>query len=435
MGSQRARLAASVAVLAFAVLGAESAIGTSAAPDVAVTPFAHGFTSNDQGIGPTGLAFDGAGQLIVSRGGDLYRFGPEGGSADDAHLLHRATGSEFDAAVAFGQGGRLYATRWTDGRSGDVVELNPDTGDVVREVATGIECPTGLAVDPRTGDLFVSEVHCVQGVLRVSTSGRVSSYFAGVNVDGMAFSPDGTLYVAHRPDRDGYSVSSVAGTGSSDPGARTPIAKIPEADGIAIAASDATTGNPPFLIVNRRDGTISRIDLSKSGHPSRALVTGGSRGDFVVVGNDGCLYATQSREVLKVTNADGSCRGGSGGSGGLGDLVPTATPYVPSASAFVSIKGGAAQAKSCVRSRRLTVRFRAPKGVRVTRARLYIGKKRVRTVSGRALRRRVTLTKLPTRAFTLIIRARTSKGRSIVVRRRYKACAGVAVKPKKKSRR
>src|SRR4051794_8576941 len=169
MGSQRARLAASVAVLAFAVLGAESAIGASAAPDVAVTPFASGFTSNDRGIGPSGLAFDGAGRLIVSRGGDLYRFGPEGGSADDAHLMHRATGDEINAALAFGQGGRLYATRWTDGRNGDVVELNPETGDVVRQVAADIPCPTGLAVDPRTGDLFVSEVRCFPRVLRVTT--------------------------------------------------------------------------------------------------------------------------------------------------------------------------------------------------------------------------------------------------------------------------
>jgi lysophospholipase L1-like esterase len=37
------------------------------------------------------------------------------------------------------------------------------------------------------------------------------------------------------------------------------------------------------------------------------IVTGGSRGDFVGVGPDKCLYATQSDEIEKVTAADGSC--------------------------------------------------------------------------------------------------------------------------------
>lgn len=36
-------------------------------------------------------------------------------------------------------------------------------------------------------------------------------------------------------------------------------------------------------------------------------MTGGSRGDFSAVGPDGCLYATQTATVIKVTNADGTC--------------------------------------------------------------------------------------------------------------------------------
>src|SRR5207248_11352489 len=34
---------------------------------------------------------------------------------------------------------------------------------------------------------------------------------------------------------------------------------------------------------------------------------GGSRGDFVTVGPSGCLYATQSDRVIRVTKADGTC--------------------------------------------------------------------------------------------------------------------------------
>lgn len=47
-------------------------------------------------------------------------------------------------------------------------------------------------------------------------------------------------------------------------------------------------------------------------------VTGGSRGDFLTVGQDGCLYATQTDRVLKVTNADGTCLGAP-----LGPLFPS----------------------------------------------------------------------------------------------------------------
>lgn len=431
MGSQRARLAAVGAVFVLALLGAGIAAGASAAPDVAVAPFATGFPSDSNGIGPTGMAFDTSGRLFVADRGRLYRFGPTGGRADADHQVNRAGLPGVLAGLALGRDGNLYAALRRTPAQGDVVELNQQTGQVARVVASGISCPTGLAVDPLSGDLFVSSVYCSPQVTRIH-NGQKSTYVSGVAVDGMAFAPNGTLYLAHSADLQGYTVSSVPGTNSSDR-TRTGLSKVDEPDGIGVAATDATSGAPPFLIVNRLNGSITRIDLTAADHPTRDLVTGGTRGDFVVVGGDGCLYATQTSEVLKVTNADGSCstsNSGDGGGGGLGGLVPTAPPL--SASAYVKVSGGSAKAKACVASRRLTVRFRSVRGKRVRRARLYIGKKRVRTVSGRALRRKVTLTKLPKRAFTLTIRATTTKGKRLVVRRRYKACAGTTVKPKKK---
>src|SRR5262249_16775269 len=46
---------------------------------------------------------------------------------------------------------------------------------------------------------------------------------------------------------------------------------------------------------------------SPCGAPCSDIYTGGTRGDFVTVGPDGCLYATQSERVIKVTKADGTC--------------------------------------------------------------------------------------------------------------------------------
>ena len=37
------------------------------------------------------------------------------------------------------------------------------------------------------------------------------------------------------------------------------------------------------------------------------IYTDGSRGDFVAVSPEGCLYATQSDRVIKLTRADGTC--------------------------------------------------------------------------------------------------------------------------------
>jgi len=89
-------------------------------------------------------------------------------------------------------------------------------------------------------------------------------------------------------------------------GAVTPIADVPYADGIAVAGSN-NPNQPPFLFVNRNDGIITKIDVSTSPPTLTDIVTDGTRGDFVTVGSDGCLYATQSTTVAKVTQTDGSC--------------------------------------------------------------------------------------------------------------------------------
>src|SRR3954447_5142714 len=204
----RLRLAA-VTLVAFgavAAIMATLALGSTTAADVAVTRFATDFPVR-KAMGPTGVAFDRAHRLYVSDRGFLYRFGPNGGIAS-AHQLNTRPLRGFVTGMAFGKSGQLFAARWTSGRRGDVVQLNPDTGGVVRQVASGIDCPTGLSVDPVSGDIFVSEVWCIPQVLRIS-GGQVSPYVAGVHTDGLAFAPDGTLYLAHQPDVDGYTISAV----------------------------------------------------------------------------------------------------------------------------------------------------------------------------------------------------------------------------------
>ena len=261
--------------------------------------FAYGFSSN--GIGPVGVAFDATSNLWATDypDGTLYRFGPAGGSAS-ANFVAGGLGGRA-AGLAFTQDGRLYLARQG---IGDVVELSTSTGAVLRQVVTGLPNPTGLATDPISGDLFLSLAgggpH-VYRILNFRNGPGTLTNFASVDVDGIAFAPDGTLYAA-----GGGSVFKIAGTNTANPGTVTALNQsgFPY-DGIAVASN--ITGHAAFLYVNRNDGVITKIDLTASPATTSDIITGGSRGDFAAVGRDGCLYATQSSTIIKVTDSAGAC--------------------------------------------------------------------------------------------------------------------------------
>jgi hypothetical protein len=274
----------------------------TAAPGYAVTNFATGFVNSGiGGIGPIGLAFDSSGNLLVGDyfTGFIYKFGPAGGVA--ATSLNSTTLGPAIAGLAFTKDGRLYLARQ---HAGDVVEVDPSNGAKLRTVAT-IAHATGLATDPLSGDLFVSlacgpALGCPLVIYRISNfasgPGTVTVY-ANVGADGIAFGADGTLYT------NGI-LTAIAGTNSATPGAVTisdPVGA--DADGLAISEDP----NTPFLYGNSTLGYITKVDFTTSPPTKTSIVTGGSRGDFATVGPDGCLYATQTDRVLKVTNADGTC--------------------------------------------------------------------------------------------------------------------------------
>ena len=85
--------------------------------------------------------------------GSVYIFGPQGGSTYDSGTLLTSHAGFRPAGLAFASG-RLYLARQG---TGDVVEISPQSGQILRTVATGINNATGLATDPLSGDLFVSQ--------------------------------------------------------------------------------------------------------------------------------------------------------------------------------------------------------------------------------------------------------------------------------------
>jgi hypothetical protein len=281
-----------LAALSLLLLGLGLNVASAAstpAPGWAVSQFATGFPDGGS-IGPIGVTFDTAGNLLAANwGGDhnLYKFGPAGGAADATTRV----GSTPAFGLTTGKDGHIYASTL-----GNVVEIDPTSGASSRTLAAAPS--EGIATDPKSGDLFIAASGCVIERISNYTSAAVtptvSTYASGVCADGLAFGPDGTLYAASAPN-----IKRISGTAIS-PTTVTTLATVPGGiDGIAVAADNS------FLVVNRNDGTITKVDLSSATQTN--IVTGGSRGDFVTVGPDGCLYATQSTSVEKVTASDGSC--------------------------------------------------------------------------------------------------------------------------------
>ena len=373
---------------------------------VAVSDYATGFpTIPERGVGPIGLAFDGSNRLFVASSGDgwLYRFDRPGPASADRRIGPGPVGG-FPHGLAMDAAGRLYLAR-RDGN--DILEIDPNTGAVLRTVAAGLRCPIGLAFDPGSNDLFAT-AGCDDQVLRItelsSPTPKVEVFATGLpSMDGIAVAPDGTLFV----DSNAVIVQ-VAGTRSSTPGEKTPIIQLAGTDGVAVAPDGS--GKARSLIVSRTNGRITRVDLTGSKPDTKDLVTGASRASLAAVDADGCFYADLADRVIRLTNPDGTCGGRL-----LGGLEPT-TPGGSGGDALPDTP-----AAGCVDTRKFSWRLHHAPGARVTSVDIYVdGKRKVRRRANDI--ETVSLTKLPQGTFRVRIVARHSDGRHITTSRRYKGC-------------
>ena len=290
------------------------------APGYAVSDYVTGFPT-DGNIGPLGLAMGASGNLYVADhvSGNIYRFPRTGAPFVASSTYEFVTASTLSPYLPHGMtigNGSLYLNlgHSQTAPDGEVVQIDLSSGTIARVVACGILWPSGLAVDPISGDLFVSQSGLGSNIYRIPisspswngcSSGTPPVYNTKPvpNADGLVFSPDGTLYAAAGGLQG---VVAIDGTDSRTSGNWTQITSIPGADGIATSLRL----DVPILYSNNNGGTITKVCLSPSPTcpPATNIVTGGSRGDFDTVGADYCLYATQTNSVLKVTNVDGSCR-------------------------------------------------------------------------------------------------------------------------------
>jgi hypothetical protein len=290
--------------LTFGLVRTPAARGAGiAGPGFAVSDFASDFPTENR-FGPMGVAFDSHGALFAvdNTDGDLYKFSPSGGLASLA-LVSADPIPGYLVGLAFDKAGNLYAAREQVEDGGDIAQIDPSSGAVVRVVASGF-APLGITTDPVSGDLFVTVVG--GPIKRISNQTSpdpvVTDYGESLSApDGIVFGPDGTLYT-----EDEGSIISMTGTASPNPGTATTVGYVAGADGLAVAE----TTNPnerPFLAVNSNDGSITKVDLATNPVAYTTMVSGGTRGDLTAVGPDSCLYATQFESIEKVTAGDGTC--------------------------------------------------------------------------------------------------------------------------------
>jgi hypothetical protein len=259
-----------LAALSLLLLGLGLNVASAAstpAPGWAVSQFATGFPDGGS-IGPIGVTFDAAGNLFVANAeGDriLYKFGPAGGVANPS----TAVGLSPAFGLTTGKDGMLYAT------GPGVIEVNPATGAEVRQVST--QGGLGIATDPKSGDLFVASGCNILRVSGYTTATPTTSTYVTVptctgDLDGLSFGPDGTLYAANIDFSNVTldTVVSISGTTTS-PVTVSTVATVPNVDGTAVASDNS------FLVGNRNDGIITKVDLTSAAHTQTNIVTGGSR--------------------------------------------------------------------------------------------------------------------------------------------------------------
>jgi hypothetical protein len=275
-------------------------------------------TSPYAGVGPIGLAFDSSDHLLISDAVTLglYSVGPAG--SPDPQPISTNT---VQGGLTFAKTGQLFGVQY---QAGNLVQIDPSTGTIVRQLnppGTSYPCIFGLTTDPVSGDLFFSEPDS-GGVCPGSTTiTRVenptspdptfTTYLdlASASADGLAFGPGGSLYAVIQSGTLGCA-TRISGTAIAGSPSVTRLACITgpgDLAGIDALTVSARPHGEPTLYIGGPTGTIWSINQSVTPATVTAVVTGGTAVDALTVGPDGCLYATQSTTIVKVTRTDGNC--------------------------------------------------------------------------------------------------------------------------------
>ncbi|MDB5978781.1 MAG: hypothetical protein JWR07_5541 [Nevskia sp.] len=298
-----------------------------------VSTFATGFPGGDFFFSNINLGgcpgadnpyFDASGSVLIPdfRTGDIYKIGADGGAVTSGNVL--ANLGPTAGTPVYGKDGSLYVSRFATGggfTTGDVIQIDPASGTIVRELATGLTCPNSLAVDPLSGDLFFDD-QCFGGgsdnpsLWRISgpagTSPALSVYATLPGTSGqqqIAFSPNGTIYAMSGSGGNPTLVVQISGTDKPAPATANVIQGIsPDNGSIAIGATNSDGSAKTLLLHVPGDagGSLETIDISGSAPAVDTVLATGDIGAGIV-GPDGCYYIGGHHVVYKLAPSNGVC--------------------------------------------------------------------------------------------------------------------------------
>lgn len=298
------------------------ATAPTAADGYEFTSFINGFASqffffgnvNFGCAGASQVAFDanGNGYVVYFPTGALYKFPPEGGAATAPISTLGPTLSQ----PVFGRDGRLYATHSAttgDFTTGDLVEIDPDTGAQLRVLATNLTCPQGLATDPLSGDLFFDDACTGAGsdnpsIFRVTNPASATpqlSVYATMPASpngALSIAPDGTIYVVVgyylNPSAPVYSIS---GTDQPMPPIAAPVAGVTANYWVKVGAADASGAASSLIVLDNL--SLETVDLADTTQRT-PLATNIGAG---TTGADGCMYPSSGDVIYRFAPIAGAC--------------------------------------------------------------------------------------------------------------------------------
>ena len=296
------------------------------ASGISVTAFATGISYNTEGeIFPgnftensctTGAApaFNTAGDAYVAdtNNGTIHVLPPSGGALSAANQLPDASfPPDTVGQLVFGPDGSLYAglaNFSTDVSNPEIVQLDPSTGATIRVVAdssTGLpDCPYVMAVDPLSGDLFTDDecsgYAASDQISRISdpsgTSPTVYDYYNTGSCNlGLAFAPDGTLYLANCNGE----VDAISGTNTATPTESTVSAVSGTPFSVAVTGTNSS-GDATSLDVFTLGGDVDSIDLTQSPPAVSTIATGTTFFYITATSASGCAYGSIPGSIVEV---------------------------------------------------------------------------------------------------------------------------------------
>lgn len=299
----------------------------AAANGFALTSFANGFAARNFFFGnvnwggcpgASNPAFDTAGSVFVADfpDGVLFRMGIQGGLATNANQIANL-GPTLGQPV-FGKDGSLYLSRSVttgSSSSGDIVQVDPANGSIIRTVVSGLTCPAGLSVDPLSGDLFFgnqcfgasienASLYRVRNPASASPTLEVYATLPATPNGAISFAPDGTLYVVSGYLDPNAPVLRIGGTNTTPTITQTGVTS---SYWVTVGEAQANGAAKSLVVLSggAANPTLSLVDLTTNPVTSTPLINGGIGSG--VIGPDGCLYVSASDTIYKLAPSTGGC--------------------------------------------------------------------------------------------------------------------------------